>query len=378
MAVKMPVLGQPARRKSGGLGWLLFLVVAGAAGAYLWQRKHRPPPPVAQVPVVAPAPVLSAPGSTAVPGVAMAPVAPPPVQTGPRFLSVHIDGPLEAALVSGAGNETGPALTQVVKRVLVWWIAVPADLRKGDLLEVVYEPQPGQEPLVSAVRLQSARAGRTFEAYRFKPAGAQFARFYDPEGGDLELRLDPSPLDGWEQITSLLKDGRKHKGVDFKTPVGTPVKATFDGTITRKNWFFRGNGNSLEVTEAAAPHRKAIFLHLSELPRTLAVGTHVKRGEVIAHSGNSGHSFAPHLHYQLMSASDRVLDPFDVHPTHRVSLGAADRPALTEQVARWRSMMTTTVAATPTRAMTPPTGAAVPAAGSSVAGTLSPTPSAAR
>ena len=376
MSVKMPVLGQPARRKSSGLGWVLFLALAVAAGGYLWYRRQRPapPPPVAQVPVVAPAPVITAPGSTAIAGVAQAPVA-PPVQTGPRFLSVRIDGPLEAALVQGAGTDTGPALTQVVKRVLVWWLAVPADLRKGDLLEVVYEPQPGQEPLVSAVRLQSAKAGRTFEAYRFKPAGGQFARFYGPDGDDLELRLDPSPLDSWEQITSLLKDGRKHKGVDFKTPVGTPVKATFDGTITRKNWFFRGNGNSLEIASSGAPYMKAIFLHLSELPRTLTVGTKVKRGEVIAHSGNSGHSFAPHLHYQLMSPSDRVLDPFDVHATKKVNLPAADRPALTEQVTRWRSMMTTRDAASPSptvvpAAVTPPpsvgvvTGAPAPVAGS--------------
>jgi len=359
MSVKMPVLGQPARRKSSGLGWVLFLALAVAAGGYLWHQRHRPPPPVAQVPVVAPAPVITAPGSTAVPGIAQAPVA-PPVQTGPRYLSVRIDGPLEAALVAGAGSDTGPALTQVVKRVMVWWLAVPGDLRKGDVLEVVYEPQPGQEPLVSALRFQSAKAGRTFEAYRFKPAGAQFARFYGPDGSDLELRLDPSPLDSWEQITSLLKDGRRHKGVDFKTPVGTPVKATFDGTITRKNWFFRGNGNSLEVTQAGAPHMKAIFLHLSELPRTLTVGTKVKAGEVVAHSGNSGHSFAPHLHYQLMSPSDRVLDPFDVQATKKVNLAATDKPALTEQVTKLRSMMTTRVATNPSPAVTP---AAAPALG---------------
>src|SRR6516225_5207774 len=294
MAVKMPVLGQPARRKSSGLGWVLFLGLAVAAGGYLWHRRQRPPPPVAQVPVVAPAPVITAPGSTAVPGIAQAPVA-PPAQTGPRFLSVRIDGPLEAALVAGAGNETGPALTQVVKRVMVWWIAVPADLRKGDVLEVVYEPQPGQEPLVSALRLQSAKAGRTFEAYRFKPAGAQFARFYGPDGSDLELRLDPSPLDSWEQITSLLKDGRKHKGVDFKTPVGSPVKATFDGTIARKTWAFGRNGNSLDIAESGGKGRHAFYLHLSELPKNAVIGARVKKGEVIAQSGNTGHSFAPHL-----------------------------------------------------------------------------------
>ena len=31
MSVKMPVLGQPSRRRSGGLGWVLFLAVAVAA-----------------------------------------------------------------------------------------------------------------------------------------------------------------------------------------------------------------------------------------------------------------------------------------------------------------------------------------------------------
>ncbi|HET6983341.1 MAG TPA: hypothetical protein VFI53_14455, partial [Myxococcaceae bacterium] len=99
MSVKMPVLGQSYRRKSSGLGWVLFLALAVAAGGYLWHRRQKPPAPVAQVPVVAPAPVIAAPGSTVVPGIAQAPVA-PPVPTGPRFLSVRIDGPLEAALVA--------------------------------------------------------------------------------------------------------------------------------------------------------------------------------------------------------------------------------------------------------------------------------------
>jgi murein DD-endopeptidase len=344
VTVKMPVLGQSSRRKSSGRGIWVVLVLALAAGGYAYKRRQRPAAaPPSAVPVVAPAPVLSTPGATSPLAVA-GPTLPTTVPIGPRHLSVRIDGPLETALVVGAGADTGPALAQVVKRVLVWWVNVPGDLRKGDMLDVVFEPRPGEEPMVQAVRLQSGKFGRTFEAYRFKASSSQFARFFSADGEDLERRLDPSPLDAWEQITSLLKDGRRHKGVDFKTPVGTPVKATFDGTVTRKNWSFRGNGNSLEVTEAGVPHRRAIFLHLSELPRTFMVGTHVKRGEVIAHSGNSGHSFAPHLHYQLMSPSDRVLDPFDVQPTHKVTLAAEERPGLTEQVAKWRSMMTAQVA----------------------------------
>jgi murein DD-endopeptidase MepM/ murein hydrolase activator NlpD len=235
-------------------------------------------------------------------------------------------------------------LTQVVTRALVWWVNIPADLRRGDKVELIFEDRPGEEPLVHAVRFTSGKVGKTFRAYRFKSDQADVARYYQPSGEELELRLTPSPLDEYEQITSLIRDGRHHKGVDFRTPVGTPVKATFSGTITRRNWNWRSNGNCLEVTESAAPHRKAIFLHMSELPKALAVGVSLARGAVIGTSGNSGHSFAPHLHYQLMSSLDEVEDPFD-GPTTRRQLPANLKASLDAEVQRLDGLMGTAVAA---------------------------------
>jgi len=215
---------------------------------------------------------------------------------------------------------------------------VPQDLVKNDTLSVVYETRAGQEPLVHAVRFTSGKLGKTVEAYRYQPKGAPFARFFQADGSELEERLADAPLDSYEQITSLLRDGRRHKGVDFKTPVGTPVRATFDGVITRKNWNFRGNGNSLEIEESGGQHRTALFLHLSELPKSVQPGQRVKKGDVIAQSGNSGHSFAPHLHYQLMRG-DTVLDPFDSHATTRASLAATERPAFDQAMARLKSRL---------------------------------------
>ena len=55
------------------------------------------------------------------------------------------------------------------------------------------------------------------------------------------------PLDEYEQITSLLKDRPNHKGMDFKTPVGTPVKAPASGTVTRINWNWHANGDCVEL-----------------------------------------------------------------------------------------------------------------------------------
>jgi murein DD-endopeptidase MepM/ murein hydrolase activator NlpD len=181
------------------------------------------------------------------------------------------------------------------------------------------------EPTLLALRYASAKLGGVLAAYRYEPTGARFARYYRADGSEVELRLVDSPIAEYEQITSLLKDGRRHKGVDFKTPVGSPVVAPFDGVIERRNWNFAGNGNCLDLHDAATG-RHAIFLHLEVLPKALAPGRKIAKGEVIASSGNSGHSFAPHLHYQLEDASGKVLDPFSVHRTERRALSSGEKP----------------------------------------------------
>ncbi len=336
MSVKMPVLGDSSRRRrSSATPWVVLAALL-AAGGYGWRWKTQHPRTTA--PGAGPAPIPEVSAATSVTPTPTA-VEATAASGSPRHLQVKVDGALETALVQAAGRETGPALAQVLKRLLVWWMRVPADLQRGDRVDLLYAERPGEEPVVLAVRVVSGRLQRTLEAFRFRGGASAFDRYYLPNGEELELRLVPSPLDAYEQVTSLIRDGRGHKGVDFKTPVGSPVKATFDGHVTRKNWFFRGNGNSLEVTESASPHRKAMFLHLSELPRTLAPGTSVGQGEVIAHSGNSGHSFAPHLHYQLESQDGRVLDPFLEHPTRRAQLPASERASFEATVANARQQL---------------------------------------
>ena len=352
----MPTLGLSPRKKSPFPKVFALAIVAGLiAGAVYWVRRipegKTLPPAIAKMREALAVGVDAGSAQPAKPEAAAAPsdapttpaapakAAPEPVrQGGIRLASVVVNGPLETAIVDAAGSVSGPALTQVVKRALVWWANVPGDLLKGDRIDVLYEERAAEEPLMHAVRFTSAKLGRTFEAFRFKGPQDAYARFVQPSGDELELRLEDSPIDEYEQITSLLRDGRRHKGVDFKTREGTPVHATFDGVITRKNWNFRGNGNSLEVTEGTGK-RKALFLHLSELPANVRVGLPVHKGDVIAHSGNSGHSFAPHLHYQLMASETKVLDPFNVHRTYRRRLPDSQRAAFEAEMHRLEPML---------------------------------------
>ena len=377
-------------RRSGFGRYLVYplLLGIGVAGGFVAGRKTAPKAPLvlqpaapsmapqaaagqgsaaSSPPISAPVPAPSAAAPSGVtasaPAPAVAPpvppaVAPPSAPQGPllRRISVVLRGPLEESVAAALGpgeKAWAEQLTQVLNRILVWSMLISRDARKGDKLEVLYElpsAQPSaivavgdagpatKEPVVLALRYGSQKLGRLITAYRFKPEGAPFARYYTSEGVEVEEHLVESPVSDYEQVTSLLRDGRRHKGVDFKTPVGTPVRAPFDGQVTRRNWHFSANGNCLEIVDAKTG-RHAIFLHLEAVPKDMQQGRKVKKGEVVAKSGNSGHSTAPHLHYQLESPDGRVLDPFAVLPTKKVTLEGAAKAAFEAERSRLDPML---------------------------------------
>jgi murein DD-endopeptidase MepM/ murein hydrolase activator NlpD len=308
--------------------------------------------PASPVPAGAPAasaPLAAAPSAATSVAVTPAALTVAPRAGGPRRLVVTVNGALEESIATALAPEDrarAPELTQVINRLLVWDLRVARDGRRGDRLEVLWEPAapaaPGLpangEPVVIALRYASGKLGGVLSAYRFEPKGARWPRYYRADGAEVELRLVDAPVAEYEQITSLLRDGRRHKGIDFKAPVGSPVVAPFDGVIERRNWHFSANGNCLDLRDAASG-RHAIFLHLDEVSKDMAVGRKVRKGEALARSGNSGHSFAPHLHYQLEDASGKVLDPFDVLKTERRSVSAADRAAFDAERARLDALL---------------------------------------
>jgi murein DD-endopeptidase MepM/ murein hydrolase activator NlpD len=252
-----------------------------------------------------------------------------------KLASVTIESSLEAAFTGVAGKELGTLLSQVTTRVLVWWIDVSRDLRKGDRIEIVYETRELEEPIVHAVWFQSGKMNRSFSAVRFQRKGDAFARWYDDRGEEIEMRLLDSPIEDYEQVTSLLKDGRGHKGVDFKAPVGAILRAPFDAVVLNRNWG-RANGNCLWIKDLKTGV-EAKLLHLDSIEKGIGIGTQVKRGQVIARSGNTGRSTAPHLHYQL-EQNKRVLDPFKIHKTFRSKLQGDDVDAAKAAFERWQSL----------------------------------------
>jgi len=95
--------------------------------------------------------------------------------------------------------------------------------------------------------------------------------------------------------------------------------------VLRTNWNWSANGNCMEVQYPDGTLAK--FLHLSE--NRVKVGDKVEVGQVIALTGNTGHSTAPHLHYQL-NQGEKVVDPLDYHGTERRQLDDAGLAQLFE------------------------------------------------
>ena len=86
---------------------------------------------------------------------------------------------------------------------------------------------------------------------------------------------------------------RMHKGMDIAAPWGTPVFAASDGVVQFAGRA-SGYGNLIRINHAG-PYGTG-YGHLSRI--LVRSGQHVRRGQQIAASGNSGLSTGPHLHYE--------------------------------------------------------------------------------
>jgi murein DD-endopeptidase MepM/ murein hydrolase activator NlpD len=87
---------------------------------------------------------------------------------------------------------------------------------------------------------------------------------------------------------------KRHDGVDFSFPIGTPIHVTGDGVVIDVK-YMSGYGNTIIVDHGY--NYKTLYGHL--LNMDVRLGQVVKRGEIIGKSGNTGNSVGPHLHYEV-------------------------------------------------------------------------------
>lgn len=129
-----------------------------------------------------------------------------------------------------------------------------------------------------------------------------------------------------------LRNNHFHSGIDLKTQgvVRKTVHSIEDGYVSRISISPTGYGKALYITHPSTGH-VSVYGHLDgyipKLEKYIKEQQYeqesfkvdlrpekdmfpVKRGEIVAYSGNSGSSGGPHVHFEIREAeSDRVLDP---------------------------------------------------------------------
>ncbi len=227
-----------------------------------------------------------------------------------RSAEVVIESSLWNAM---AGNGLPTELALELSDIYAWTIDF-FGLQKGDSIRVYYEEQYVDSVRIGIGRIYAAdfyHARRWQEAYWFEHE--KIANYFDAEGNSLRKAFLKAPLN-YKRISSKFTHARKHPiykvvrphtGVDYAAPMGTPVVTIGDGVVIMKQ--YKGGGGHTVKIKHNSTYTTA-YLHLSKYAPGLAVGKHVKQGELIGYVGSSGSSTGPHLDFRVWK-NGTPIDP---------------------------------------------------------------------
>lgn len=101
-------------------------------------------------------------------------------------------------------------------------------------------------------------------------------------------------------------NGKSNDGINVAVPEGTPVKAAEDGVVAYAGSELKGYGNLVLVRHSNG--YVTAYAHAREL--MVKRGDSIRRGQVIAKSGQSGEAGSPQLHFEIRKGSTPV-DPLN-------------------------------------------------------------------
>jgi murein DD-endopeptidase MepM/ murein hydrolase activator NlpD len=96
---------------------------------------------------------------------------------------------------------------------------------------------------------------------------------------------------------------RPHRGMDFKTPLGTEVKASDSGTVEDAGTYSTGE-DFVKIH-----HDDGSFSVYMHTDGSVEPGQHVTAGDVIGTTNKSGPMSGPHLHYEYHDEKDKPVNP---------------------------------------------------------------------
>lgn len=207
-------------------------------------------------------------------------------------------------------------VTNNLSEVYAWTIDF-FRLQKGDKFKVIYKEKyindsiyAGAGPIEAAFFEHN---GRPIYAFAYENDSLKsIVDYFDEEANNLRRTFLRAPLK-FGRLSSRYNLKRRiryygykvrpHKGTDYAAPIGTPILATADGTVTEST---RRGGNGKYVKIRHNGTYSTQYLHMKA--QNVRKGEFVRQGDVIGWIGMTGNTGGPHVCYRFWK-NGRQVDP---------------------------------------------------------------------
>ena len=188
------------------------------------------------------------------------------------------------------------------------------DIRKGNKIKIFFEIYTdSQNNYIKSGNINFSEIildDESYELYRFQSEGDEFVEYFNSNGKSATKALMKTPINGARLSSGfgmrkhpILGYNKKHQGVDFAAPTGTPIMAAGTGHIE----FVGNNGGAGKYIRIKHLNGyKTSYSHLSKYASGIQKNVKVRQGQVIGYVGNTGLSTGPHLHYEVIFNGKRI------------------------------------------------------------------------
>lgn len=209
------------------------------------------------------------------------------------------------------------AVTISLSEIYAWTIDF-FSLEKGDKFKILYKERyindsiyAGFEPIEAAY---FEHKGKPIYAFAYETDSLkQITDYFDQKANNLRSTFLRAPIKFGYRVSSRYNLRRRiayygykvrpHKGTDYAAPVGTPIIATADGTVTEST---RRGGNGRYVKIKHNGTYSTQYLHMKK--QKVKKGEYVRQGDVIGWVGMTGNTGGPHVCYRFWKHGNQV-DP---------------------------------------------------------------------
>ena len=215
-----------------------------------------------------------------------------------------------SALKSGIPEKT---LLEMIS-LLGFSVDFQREIRSGDSFEVLFTKEID---ILSNLVIQTkpikyvsmSLSGNKLNFFNYEDKFG-FPQYYDENGKSSKRTIMKTPING-ARLSSrygnrkhpILGYTKMHRGLDFATPLGTPIFAAGDGIIEKAGW--NGSyGKYIRIRHTGT--YKTAYAHLSGFHKNVRSGKRISQGKIIGYVGTTGRSTGPHLHYEVIKNNIQV------------------------------------------------------------------------